>query len=581
MTPLAPENTMFGTSTMSNAPGSAATACWTCKVRHVRCDFNHPACKQCTKRQVKCHGFGPRPAWMDGGPEEAKERAQIKSAVRKNFSALRTSQNRARRKSVRPSLAAADPDPEIANARLDSSHPRARGHRTTTSPDDRGVNTAYETTRAAGQRNDHSIDFENYHSGVATSPRQGLSTGNGTPQFDLHEASLLMHYLDHVFIWQFPYYDRNSHLGDRGWLLALFSKRGPLYHAAMSLSALHKSWQSGHSREFQANQKAFNHRSKALRELCHLLAEEKAELLLQDDTQLAEFLACSVLLISFEVFNGGDRDWCLHLDAITSLISSRAPKPFIPGALSPNIQQQNSPQTDPYPSEDTNMVGLGFLFVDVLWFDLFACVSVERVPRLPYRSWLDVPGFNMADIMGCQNWVMHAIGDIAVLRDWKANRQMDGDLSVFELARRGQQIQSQLEEGLKDLEICESNAKVGQITKLFALASLVWLYTVVSGPQPTLPEMRAAVARGIEAIVQVKDAFTLRGAVWALCILGCMAEEESQPFFSDLLTGLIEESGRFGNSSSVLRIVKESWARQRDHGGQGLAVKDSFSALLI
>jgi hypothetical protein len=53
------------------------------------------------------------------------------------------------------------------------------------------------------------------------------------------EAELIMHYMDAVFPLQF-----RIHVPDargRGWLLWLLVQSGPLYHAALSLSAFHQS----------------------------------------------------------------------------------------------------------------------------------------------------------------------------------------------------------------------------------------------------------------------------------------------------------------------------------------------------
>jgi hypothetical protein len=62
-----------------------AACCWTCKIRHVKCDGAPTACLQCTSREVQCHGYGPVPSWMDGGPNETQEKQRIKQAVKKNF----------------------------------------------------------------------------------------------------------------------------------------------------------------------------------------------------------------------------------------------------------------------------------------------------------------------------------------------------------------------------------------------------------------------------------------------------------------------------------------------------------------
>jgi hypothetical protein len=67
------------------------------------------------------------------------------------------------------------------------------------------------------------------------------------------------------------------------------------------LSSLHQSAVLGTEEEFQQKQNAFEHHSRALQELCDIMSE-KGDKLLEDRPQLAEFLACSFMLISFEVF---------------------------------------------------------------------------------------------------------------------------------------------------------------------------------------------------------------------------------------------------------------------------------------
>jgi hypothetical protein len=53
------------------------------------------------------------------------------------------------------------------------------------------------------------------------------------------EAELIMHYMDAVFPLQFRFYIPEAR--GRGWLLWLLVQSRPLYHAALSLSALHQS----------------------------------------------------------------------------------------------------------------------------------------------------------------------------------------------------------------------------------------------------------------------------------------------------------------------------------------------------
>lgn len=97
--------------------------------------------------------------------------------------------------------------------------------------------------------------------------------------------------------------------------------------------------------------------------------------------------------------------------------------------------------------------GLEFLMVTVVWFDLFASLATGRAPRLPYQDWLCTPGLNTADLMGCQNWVMVIIGDLANFSIWKERQENNGSLSIRELAGKGQEIEARLENGIQNLDI--------------------------------------------------------------------------------------------------------------------------------
>jgi len=105
-----------------------------------------------------------------------------------------------------------------------------------------------------------------------------------------------------------------------------------------------------------------------------------------------------------------------------------------------------------------------FFVAEALWFDIFACVSTGRVPRIPYNQWLEGSSLEMADLMGCYNWVMVAIGDLAHLQAWKNDMKEQGRLSVPELVRKGQEIEKRLQDGITELEqIVEVSAKARRI----------------------------------------------------------------------------------------------------------------------
>ena len=229
---------------------------------------------------------------MDGGLEEQKERSRIKATINKNFRHVKKMQHLARRTHREKSQSSTEtqghdeemPDPVASPPR--SSH-------STSLPPENEVSEIISTSegQALACSSNHAV--ETY---PEPSPRRFDAYGG----IDHQEACLLMHYLDQVFPWQFPYHDSRSRLGNRGWLFLLLIQRGPLYHAALSLSSLHRSAILDTDEDIQRKQEALDHHSAALRELCDIMSE-KGDKLRDDHAQLAEFLTCSFMLISFEV----------------------------------------------------------------------------------------------------------------------------------------------------------------------------------------------------------------------------------------------------------------------------------------
>jgi hypothetical protein len=58
--------------------------------------------------------------------------------------------------------------------------------------------------------------------------------------------------------------------------------------------------------------------------------------------------------------------------------------------------------------------------------------------------------------MGCQNWVMIAIGDLANFAIWKDVQESEGVLSIRELASKAEEIERRLEDGIQSLDLARS-----------------------------------------------------------------------------------------------------------------------------
>lgn len=98
-----------------------------------------------------------------------------------------------------------------------------------------------------------------------------------------------------------------------------------------------------------------------------------------------------------------------------------------------------------------------FQMAQVLWFELVSCVTTGASPKLPYEHWLKLDELDLSSIMGCQNWAMLALGDVALLESQLA----DADFTI--LTRQISNISSRLDDGIRYLderqeEVCCSKA---------------------------------------------------------------------------------------------------------------------------
>lgn len=261
--------------------------CWTCRIRHKKCDETRPLCTACTSRKVQCHGYGEKPIWLDGGALEQAHRKDIKKAVKQNFRLLRQSKS-----------------------------PNLRGDRARTEhrPNGTDLDSLKRSSRQGDLERSISPDLaepSNAELGSSLFPTAPPAPSSIAPQapnsvplgrnvFEYRDAELLMHYFDYVFPLQFRFLAQDLDKGGRGWLLWLLVKTGPLYQAALSLAALHQ-YTLRYRDQSEKYVELHSYHSKALRDLQLFLQENQATNTVGETSRQMEVLACGVSLISFEV----------------------------------------------------------------------------------------------------------------------------------------------------------------------------------------------------------------------------------------------------------------------------------------
>jgi hypothetical protein len=232
-------------------------------------------------------------------------------------------------------------------------------------------------------------------------------------------------------------------------------------------------------------------------------------------------------------------------------------------------------------------VAMYFFAGVIVWYDILSCATTGSKP-FSECSCLDAGlGYIHLDkLMGCENWAMLLIMDIAVLDEWKKSSQVSGKLSMRQLVSRGAQIEKRLEDGLEknsgtiggftEHSMTSNANSLGYdseyircvLTRIFACSALVYLHVAISGAHPELPDMRASVSRTIAAFQMLPNQELVRSLTWPFCIAGCMALPEQEDFFRDIVSTTNKVTPLFGNSGKALAIIEECWRMRKSQSHQ-------------
>lgn len=209
------------------------------------------------------------------------------------------------------------------------------------------------------------------------------------------------------------------------------------------------------------------------------------------------------------------------------------------------------------------MAALDFFTSAIIWFDILSCISTGSPPHLAahHDQFLTstqnifttnpeiVTKLNLHDIMGCQNWVMKIIGEIAQLSSLSGVRTPFDFSDIQRLADVAKDIQNRLEAG-KSRVHAELDAlrreysghpppyypevygkyTVLVVTYTFACAAVIYLQTSITS-SPSIFHIRDPLQDVMAAMRMIPDPRMVRGLVWPLCVAGCVASTTSEQDF--------------------------------------------------
>ncbi|KZW02896.1 hypothetical protein EXIGLDRAFT_730989 [Exidia glandulosa HHB12029] len=99
-----------------------------------------------------------------------------------------------------------------------------------------------------------------------------------------------------------------------------------------------------------------------------------------------------------------------------------------------------------------------------------------------------------------------------------------------------------------------------QVSKVFRESAILYLYTVMSGPHPRVPEIVDAVASIIESLKVLPASQYDRSLVFPICIAGCMTDDLGHREF--LRNRLLAQDPTVGNVAEARMVMEAVWQRR-------------------
>jgi hypothetical protein len=434
-------------------------------------------------------------------------------------------------------------------------------------------------------------------------------------EFGRSETIFFTFYLDHVFPFLFPFYHPSILQGGKSWVLemmlsspvirqAILCQSSYFFSLAQSTAQVDRAWetilaQTGH---------AFDMLSKALQIIQNASITEHLHGSVRIMASILQVQRFEIAVLNFNNCQS-------HLNAASTLFEQLLDSTCSSGYNETEtsfqaVVNQLGPSTWILPAQcvqvsSAEQVAFRFSATLLIFDDIIASTVLQEEPRL-YKyhygllgSALDTnPLIDVKAVVGCQNWVMLGIGEIAVLDAWKQQCKRAGNLDVMELVFRATAIKERFKEGFMLLETNPGNVTStvnsllgaftsGQdekaatlatqsilVTRVWAHAALLYLCVVVSGWQPASDDMRYHRGRIVELLSrEISPSELLRTMVWPFCVAGCLAEPDQEVHFRHMAEQL-QPPSVFGTVRKALEIMERVW---RNRGAEDAANRDLAS----
>jgi hypothetical protein len=426
------------------------------------------------------------------------------------------------------------------------------------------------------------------------------------------DRRLIMFYFDHFFPFLFPFYRPWLLEGGRAWIMELISRDQTMWHTTLALSSYFMS--------VTLDGAAFGHHlckkfawEKLLKqmEMTFVVLQRKLQDVgltsTQDLLETAQSMGSIIQVQRFETAVGNFENCGIHLGAAISLfkdIMNGSGQPGFRGVL--DLMGRPLLAIMSHQRRDWNSDQAAFRFYSALLIvdDTIASVCMGQAPELlQYHAQLltnggradEKPPLSLEDFVGCENWVILQIGEIATLDAWKRSNKKAGTLDMMELVARASAIQRTLLENLARLDTAVDTPPSDRlglfrvyndqlppmpggcpvfVTRVWAHAALLYLAVSISGWQPGSAGIRENVTRILALLERMPAPELLRTVVWPYCLVGCLCAPAEEIRLRAMAHALVPQR-LFGAARKALEIMESVWKRRSE-----MTVDTDFAACI-
>lgn len=561
------------------------SGCYTCRLRRKKCDERRPVCSGCAALEITCHFGDLKPDWMDGGPKQKEMAEFVKSQVKKQASQRRDRKYLEMLETGTRKVSLTD-EPPAKSSELE------RGYTSTSAPSTKESPNSHGSASTAAT----SPPEVPWHNQVFRASSSSDVQAEFERSADIHYACM---YLDYVFPHLFPHYRPHILVGGRGWVLdVLQSNNKSLYHITVSLASYYfalilNNGEPEHDECMQKmNSNLQSQMELGLRELQREVSSLHSRKM--DPREGLVVMESIIQLLIFEVSVGNRDNWKLHLDAAIALFRQVLPSPdgwedMLHGLINHRWPPPEMGMKRPW---STSQAACRFFTANLLYIDVMSSVTLGCPPRLYNYQNTIIPScktsewnpctmgegpLRMEEFRGLHNWVLQVIGDIATLYSWKKTQSLAGSLSINELLSRGQILIDAIKGGIMAIQtsspppdtlptvisvpVLGEQPSYAMHNVIWLNAALIYLNTVLTGWQPSCPEIRTIVDNTTELLLNLPHGTCLGALAWPLCVAGCLAPPEDECKYKAVVARL-GGLQLFGSLREATSIMHQVWAQR-------------------